>query len=145
MTDPTPEEIRAALEAASPVVREDLVKLVEIMDTKAKGERNSMGDLWLDFWCHDVARAIERMALRTADAEAQVRELVEALERVLRRDENQTCPHDETYRGGNIWEICHSCGAKWADDEGGKPEWHDPQEWDIARALISRHKETSNG
>jgi len=31
------------------------------------------------------------------------------------------CTHEETYRGGAIWEICSSCGAKWADDEGGKP------------------------
>lgn len=33
-----------------------------------------------------------------------------------------TCLHEETYRGGCIWEICSSCGAKWADDEGGKPK-----------------------
>jgi hypothetical protein len=36
--------------------------------------------------------------------------------------ERETCLHDETYRGGTIWEICSSCGRKWADDEGGKPD-----------------------
>lgn len=32
------------------------------------------------------------------------------------------CLHEETHRGGTIWEICDSCGMKWADDEGGKPK-----------------------
>lgn len=35
--------------------------------------------------------------------------------------ENTICPHEETHRGGAIWEICDACGAKWADDEGGRP------------------------
>lgn len=34
-------------------------------------------------------------------------------------------------------EICHGCGAKWADDEGGKPEWVDPPEWEQARAALN--------
>ena len=48
--------------------------------------------------------------------------LVEHLTAVLRYAENQTCLHEDTYRGGAIWEICDACGKKWADDEGGKPE-----------------------
>ena len=32
-----------------------------------------------------------------------------------------TCMHEETYRGGSIWEICSMCGKRWADDRGGKP------------------------
>ena len=32
------------------------------------------------------------------------------------------CCHEDTHRGGAIWEICDHCGMKWADDEGGKPE-----------------------
>jgi hypothetical protein len=32
-----------------------------------------------------------------------------------------TCLHEETHRGGAIWEICDQCGMKWADDEGGMP------------------------
>ena len=41
--------------------------------------------------------------------------------------ENKTCTHEDTYRGGAIWEICHDCNAKWADDQGGKPpfKWSD--------------------
>jgi hypothetical protein len=31
------------------------------------------------------------------------------------------CCHENTYRGGVLWEICEECGAKWADDQGGKP------------------------
>lgn len=42
--------------------------------------------------------------------------------------ERQICTHEETHRGGAIWEICDMCGAKWADDEGGKPEFSWPSE-----------------
>jgi hypothetical protein len=67
-------------------------------------------------------------------------ELVEALEKLLFRDEKNTCTHEETHRGGFIWEICDHCGAKWADDEGGKPEWIDPPEWEKARKAIAKAK-----
>lgn len=40
--------------------------------------------------------------------------------------EMETCTHEETHRGGAIWEICNSCGAKWADDNGGKPTFKWP-------------------
>ena len=40
---------------------------------------------------------------------------------------NITCTHEETRRGGAIWESCKHCGESWADDRGGKPEfvWDD--------------------
>ena len=41
--------------------------------------------------------------------------------------------------GGVLWEIC-GCGAMWADDKGGKPEWKDPVEWVSARAALSKAK-----
>jgi len=65
-------------------------------------------------------------------------ELLEALEGLLRRDERNTCQHEETHRGGAIWEICDQCGEKWADDEGGKPVWTDPPEWVLARAALAK-------
>lgn len=73
-------------------------------------------------------------SLEAEQAESQ--RLREALTGLLRRDEINTCQHDETYRGGYLWEICHSCGTKWADDEGGRPEWRDPPEWILARAAL---------
>lgn len=48
--------------------------------------------------------------------------LVLHLRSVLEYAERETCTHEETHRGGAIWEICDSCGKKWADDEGGKPD-----------------------
>ncbi len=54
--------------------------------------------------------------------------LEEALENLLRFAECQICRHESTHRGGNIWTICDDCGAKWADDEGGKPEFKEPKE-----------------
>lgn len=78
---------------------------------------------------------------RAQRAEAQRDALLEALKEMLHRDERNTCRHEETHRGGAIWEICDSCGAMWADDEGGKPEWEDPKEWTQARAAIKAVKE----
>ena len=65
-------------------------------------------------------------------------ELVEALQALLKRDERNTCQHEETHRGGVLWEICDACGAQWADDRGGKPEWQDPPEWVNARAVLAK-------
>jgi len=53
-------------------------------------------------------------AAPSSDAEKVMRDL-------LYWAENTRCPHEETHRGGAIWEICDACGEKWADDEGGKP------------------------
>jgi hypothetical protein len=57
---------------------------------------------------------------------------------LLARDILNTCQHDSTYRGGVIWEICEGCGAKWADDRGGKPQWKDPVEWVLAEEAIAQ-------
>ena len=73
---------------------------------------------------------------------AQRDALLEALKAMLHRDERNTCRHEETHRGGALWEICDSCGAMWADDEGGKPEWEDPREWTQARTAIKAVEET---
>lgn len=58
-----------------------------------------------------------------------------ALEGALNEAGKNVCLHEETYRGGAIWEICRACGAKWADDEGGKPPHEEP-------ARITRGYET---
>jgi len=52
---------------------------------------------------------------------AQQEILVTHFRAVLEFAERNTCTHEETHRGGAIWEICSYCGKKWADDEGGKP------------------------
>lgn len=52
---------------------------------------------------------------------------IEIFKNLLSYAERNTCLHEETHRGGLMWEICDSCGRKWADDEGGKPE--DAHEW----------------
>ena len=49
-------------------------------------------------------------------------EVLSVLKAVTDYAAENTCLHEETYRGGSIWEICSLCGAKWADDEGGKPK-----------------------
>lgn len=63
-----------------------------------------------------------------------IRELVDHIER-------NTCTHEETHRGGAIWEVCDSCGARWADDAGGKPEFKWPAVVEKARAILSPRPE----
>ena len=62
------------------------------------------------------------------------RELVEDL---VGHIEDITCTHDNTHRGGAIWEICDDCGDKWADDRGGKPAFKWPECVEKARALLN--------
>lgn len=81
--------------------------------------------------CIEAANALR-------EQQEEIERLRKALKELLRRDEIETCQHEETQRGGFIWEICTSCGAKWADDKGGKPEWQDPIEWVNARAALGK-------
>lgn len=66
------------------------------------------------------------------------REWVEVVQALVAEIERNTCTHEETHRGGFIWEICNQCGAKWADDEGGKPEFKWSEAAERARELIQR-------
>jgi len=59
--------------------------------------------------------------------------------------ESQQCLHEETHRGGAIWEICDMCGSKWADDEGGKPEWSEPKVITRFRAAIDAARTADAG
>jgi len=78
------------------------------------------------------------LTARCAALDAQVAEAREVIKAMLSRDTINTCQHDNTHRGGFIWEICEDCGGKWADDMGGKPEWRDPTEWTAARAWLGK-------
>lgn len=64
------------------------------------------------------------------DGYVLVRGLVEHIEL-------NTCTHEETHRGGAIWEVCDSCGARWADDEGGRPTFKWPPIVEKARAELA--------
>lgn len=73
--------------------------------------------------------------IRSASQDAPASEfsaLLCALRDVTILAEHNICSHEDTHRGGVLWEICDMCGAKWADDEGGKPEFVEPTQ--IARA-----------
>ena len=61
----------------------------------------------------------------------------ELLEDLVVHIEDNTCTHENTYRGGAIWEICDDCGDKWADDRGGKPAFKWPDCVEKARALLN--------
>ena len=66
--------------------------------------------------------------------------LIKALKELLAYSESKVCQHETTHRGGVIWEICSDCGAKWADDEGGKPKFTWPKEIESARRIIDVDK-----
>lgn len=70
-------------------------------------------------------------------ANIRAKRLEEALETLLRFAECQICYHESTHRGGSIWTICDDCGAKWADDEGGKPKFKEPKEIVNARKALA--------
>lgn len=63
----------------------------------------------------EARRVDELTALRKQDTEL-IRQMLEYIEQ-------NTCQHEETHRGGAIWEICDGCNAQWADDRGGKPKF----------------------
>jgi len=63
-------------------------------------------------------------------------EIISVLKKLRDEVEIRICTHEDTYRGGVIWEICSQCGDKWADDEGGRPENKLPSILDDADNLI---------
>ncbi|HEJ5892299.1 hypothetical protein [Pseudomonas sp. 17033095] len=69
----------------------------------------------------------------------ELNKALDLLHGLVREVERKTCCHEETHRGGAIWEICDSCGAKWADDEGGKPEFAWPESVEKAREFLATH------
>lgn len=79
--------------------------------------------------------AIEHMK---PEEDIMSQQLIEAGKKLLAYAERNTCTHEETYRGGAIWEICSSCDVKWADDRGGRPEYVEPPEFQAMRDAIDQ-------
>lgn len=75
-----------------------------------------------------------------ADADPVRDQLAAALSDLLRRDEINTCQHENTHRGGIIWTICDDCGAKFADDTNPWKPFVDPREWGAAYAALAAHR-----
>lgn len=75
-------------------------------------------DWFSDEWA--VARAIKLIEQVEYEVRKQDTELIRQLVEYI---EQNTCQHEETHRGGAIWEICDGCNAQWADDRGGKPKF----------------------
>lgn len=71
----------------------------------------------------DIETAVEKQpeANEPGGTGFQCSDLVRALRDVTEYAARNCCLHEETHRGGFLWEICDYCGCKWADDEGGMP------------------------
>lgn len=65
-------------------------------------------------------------------------DIKKVLSDLLAYAENQICQHENTHRGGSIWEICDDCGAKWSDGHGGKPEYVFPPALEAAEQMINQ-------
>lgn len=68
--------------------------------------------------------------------EDRTEKMKDALAIVERIAYGNTCAHSETHRRGVIWTICDSCGAKWADDEGGFKPNEDVKRLDDAFTVL---------
>ena len=79
---------------------------------------------------------------RSASVDARASELSAllcALREVTDLACRNICGHEDTHRGGAIWEICDICGEKWADDEGGKPDFVEPEAITKAYDLLAKY------
>lgn len=70
---------------------------------------------------------------------------VAVMQALVHHIEQETCQHEETYRGGAIWEICRDCGEKWSDDRNPKPEFAWPKCVEDARVLLAAAPEVPRG
>lgn len=105
----------------------------QYVDLAFKLRRNNPGSL-----SHDVAACrLDQAAADIKEINKRIGKLEEALRTLISFASKEICPHEETHRGGAIWEICDQCGAKWADDEGGKPEFKWPKEITNAQDLLN--------
>ena len=75
----------------------------------------------------------EESAARIKELETTNAKLLETLKGIVAWAERNICTHEDTHRGGTLWEICDRCGAMWADDKGGKPVFAYPQ--DVFQAM----------
>ncbi len=108
--------------------------------TAEERQSGSVGEYWNRLWRATTANAVGMEGAARNEPNPQpteVQALREALRGLILHVEKQTCEHDQTHRGGIIWEICDDCGAKWADDQGGKPAFDWPKPVKIARAALS--------
>jgi hypothetical protein len=80
----------------------------------------------------------DQLTQQLAAANGRVEMLRDALGELRNYAIRFVCYHDETHRGGAIWEICDQCGQMWADDEGGKPkEFKEPEAIRKANTALS--------
>lgn len=67
---------------------------------------------------------------------AFIMDVIRVVSRLIKYAEINTCPHEETRRGGAIWTICDGCGMKWSDDEGAPKPHQTPFEIVSAEKMI---------
>ena len=81
-------------------------------------------------------KAIEARVTGAQPAPIIPKAVMEVIAGLVYEVERNICPHEETHRGGQ-WEICDMCGARWADDMGGKPEFKWPEIVEKARDMLA--------
>lgn len=66
---------------------------------------------------------------------------LELLKKAELEIDKHICTHEETHRGGAIWEICDSCNAKWTNNENNKPEFKPNKVSEEIREFLSTKPE----
>lgn len=86
---------------------------------------------FVSFTCPDNAPKVSEIS------KPQLQVIKSVIQDLIDEVDRNTCPHEDTHRGGNIWTICDGCGAKWADDEGGFVDHVDSDAMMAARKMVS--------
>ena len=131
-----------AIELAKPdaedefyIEHEVLRKALCMMGIAAPQSDSELGSR-MQSYAKQIIRSVAKKYPKPAHDVSELVEALELLKKLVSEIERNTCEHEETYRGGVIWEICSFCDAKWADDRGGKPEFKWPECVEQARDLI---------
>ena len=129
--------------APAPVAGEAVAKLPakwrEDMPSREEqyGDRSCSGEAaGYDACIYDLEAALaqDRASQGAAGVPDEWRDLVQSL---VTHIEYETCMHENTHRGGAIWEICDDCGRQWADDRGGRPAFKWPEPVERAHAMLA--------
>jgi hypothetical protein len=131
LAQPRPEEVEDEAVADGPISREEMIELFgDEMPVEAVRLLWSAPDTTT---CRDLRRQLRELAV-ARPAPKPAGDVLKALRDLLDHVDRETCPHEDTHRGGLIWTVCDACGRKWADDEGGFVPYSDPPA--VARARL---------
>jgi hypothetical protein len=156
MSHPSLANIRSEIETLQTL----LIEVIQAAEPLVRHSENP-GGIWREgteqhkIWCEyircdgrrfkevvsHVRKVMDPSASPVPDAQLLPHDVHQVIAELLNRDMSNTCLHESTHRGGNIWEICDDCGHEWAVDEPyRRPKREEPEVWNKASALLKYGK-----